>query len=321
MTSPIATALRALLAPVIVFSASIAMPVRADAQNEAALRAAFEGKTITVKVDMPATSRGIDLFPDEAMPVDWREMANRMKDNGTALRIGQTVMITKVIVKKDSHIELQLGGGGYGTLGDHMSDGSTITPTDASESARERQLRDAIKTASTPTQKKQLETELTSARSERERENARGRAAAEQANAAREANLRSKRVESGSRFNIRYKHGIPADAMTPAGVRRALAAYADFSGATATATVPTGSAAGAGALNATASGTTAKGMMGLRKGLSIAEVEALLGPATTAAESREGALTVMKRSYVLEGRRVSASFVNDVLIEYLIAPQ
>jgi hypothetical protein len=62
-------------------------------------------------------------------------------------------------------------------------------------------------------------------------------------------------------------------------------------------------------------------MMGLRKGLSIAEVEALLGPATTAVESREGALTVMKRSYVLEGRRVSASFVNDVLIEYLIAPQ
>src|SRR6266550_1139380 len=72
----------------------------AAAQNEAALRAAFEGKIVTARIDMPATSQGIDVNPLEATPVDFRDVAQRLKENGTAIRIGQQVMITKVVVRE-----------------------------------------------------------------------------------------------------------------------------------------------------------------------------------------------------------------------------
>ncbi|MBK6842384.1 MAG: hypothetical protein IPG88_08790 [Gemmatimonadetes bacterium] len=211
--------------------AALAVPSQgALAQNEAALRAAFEGKSLTVKVDMPATSKGVDVFPQESMPVNWREMANRMKEFGTALKPGQQVMITKVVVKKDSHIEFQLGGGGWGTFGDRVNSSSSVSATTESETKEERDLKARIKAAQGPTERKRLEKELANARSERERENSKARAEAAQANEAREANMRVKRAESGSRFNIRYRNGIPPFALTPQGVAEALAPYADIAG-------------------------------------------------------------------------------------------
>jgi hypothetical protein len=63
------------------------------------------------------------------------------------------------------------------------------------------------------------------------------------------------------------------------------------------------------------------GLAGLRKGLSLREVEALLGPAETASEERQGTLTVLKRRYASGGMKVAASFVNDVLIDFAISPQ
>ncbi len=303
----------------------------AQAQNEAALRAAFEGKTVTVKVDMPATSKGIDVYPQESMPVNWREMAERMKQYGTAIKPGQQYMITKVVVKKDSHIEFQLGGGGYGTFGDYMNSSSSVSATEEGESAEERQLKEQIKQAQGPTRRKQLEKELANKRSERERENSKAKAEAAQANEAREANLRTKRAESGSRFNIRYKQGIPPYALTPQGVAEALAPYAEITGmpvaaaagaatpGAAGAPVPASALAPAGRSAAPAG--TAAAVASLKKGLSIAEVEALLGPAASANEVTEGTMTVMKRSYSVDGKKISTSFVGGVLIDFSITPQ
>lgn len=293
-------------------AAATSLSLSAHAQNEASLRSAFEGRMVTVKVEMPATAKGIDVFPDQAMPVNWREMADRQKDNGTALRSGQTVMITKVVVKRD-HIEVQLAGGGYGTLGDNS--GSSVSTTDASESAREKQLRDSIRIVPDAAKKKAMQKELDAARSERERENARARAAAELANATREATLRAKRIEAGSRFNIWYKNGMPADALRPDGVMRDLSQYVEFSGAPATPARSTP----AGASPRPAIGANA--LMSIKKGLLIADVEALLGPANTASESREGVLMLMKRNYLYDGKKIVASFVNGVLIDYAIAPE
>lgn len=299
------------------------------AQNEAALRAAFEGKSLTVKVDMPATSKGIDLFPQESMPVNWREMANRMKEFGTALKPGQQVMITKVVVKKDSHIEFQLGGGGWGTFGDRVNSSSSVSAATESETKEERDLKARIKAAQGPTERKRLEKELANARSERERENSKAKAEAAQANEAREANLRIKRAESGSRFNIRYKNGIPPFALTPQGVAEALAPYAEIAGMPVV-------AAGAGQGGAVATGAnslapatqgaaaipvgSAQAVLALKKGLTLTEVEALLGPAASANEVKEGSMTVMKRGYTADGKRISTSFVGGVLIDYAITP-
>lgn len=277
------------------------------AQNEAALRAAFEGKTVTLKIDMPGTSRGVDVYPMNETPLDYRDLANRLKEYGTAIKPGQSAMITKVVVKGKSHIEFQLGGGGYGTFGDWADQSSSVSAPDQGETKAERALRDSIKAASCcPTRRKAHERELASLRSARERENAAAEAQAAQANEAREANLRVKRMESGSRFNIRYREGLTAEALTPDGVKKALAQYVDFSGtATATAT----------------SGSSASGFASLKKGLSVKEVEGLLGPAASAGEEKEGAMTVMKRIYKKDGMVVTAKFVSDVLIDFTIAPQ
>lgn len=299
---------------------SSAVASTAHAQSERALREALEGKTVTVKVDMPATSKGIDVFPEESMPINWRDVAQRLKDAGTALKIGQTIMITKVVVNKDSHIEVQLGGGGYGTFGDNMGSGSAVSVSDAPESKLERQLRDSVKAATTPAKKKQFQRDLDNARSERERENARAQAAATTANEAREANLRAKRAESGSRFNVRYRHGIPATAMTPQGVMQALSQYVDFAGA-AMSSAAIASARSASSADAVPAANSGNPLLSIKKGMSIAEIEQLFGPANTASESKEGVLTVMKRAYLYDGKRIIAQFVNGVMIDYAIAPQ
>jgi hypothetical protein len=137
-----------------------------------------------------------------------------------------------------------------------------------------------------------------------------------------------KRLDAGSRFNIRYRNGIPPEGLTPEGVMRALAAYVTFadapaaSGAVASASVATATLVSNGsvATPAAAPAPTA-GLSELKKGLSLKEVEALLGPATTATESKEGSLTVMKRTYKHDGMKVVASFIGEVLTDFAITPQ
>ena len=297
---------------------SAAGPLRA--QNEAILRQAFEGKVVTVKIDMPATQQGVDVYPLDQMPVNFREVAERLKDNSTALRIGQQVMVTKVLVKKNSHIEFQLGGGGYGTFGDNTS--TNVSAVSQGETKAEKALRDSIKHAPGPTKRKQFEKELASLREERERENARAEAEAKQAQSVIEANLRMKRAASGSRFNVRYRNGIPGDALTPDGLMRALAQYVDFGPAPGVA-----SSGGGGGMSDgpgktfTSGGGSRPAPSSLRKGLLLEEVESLLGPAATAAETKEGRLTVLKRTYRKDGQKIAASFVNEVLIDFAITPQ
>jgi hypothetical protein len=58
----------------------------------------------------------------------------------------------------------------------------------------------------------------------------------------------------------------------------------------------------------------------IRKGLLLEEVESILGPAATASETKEGTLTVLKRSYRKDTQRIAASFVNGVLIDFAITP-
>ena len=292
--------------------ALVAHAPTAHAQTESALRGALEGRSVTTKIDMPATAKGVDIFPRESAPVDWREVANRLKDNGTALRPGQQSMITKVVVKRD-HIEVQLGGGGYGTFGDNT--GSAVSYSDQGESVRERTLRDSIKTATGDT-KKRMQTELDNARSRRERENVRDRAIAAQANEAREANLRVKRAEAGSRFNIWYKGGIAESELTSDAVMLSLAPYAELAGAPST-----GPRNPAGGAPLPTPPYTTNAMLAVRKGLTVPEVESLFGPATTASERKEGTLTVVTRNYLYDGKKVITSFVNGVLIDYVIAPQ
>jgi hypothetical protein len=271
----------------------------------------FEGKVISVKIDLPGTSKGIDVYPEQPLPVNFRSVADNIKEYGTALRIGDKVMISKVAVKGNTHIEFQLGGGGFGTFWDSPGTSSVSSVTEG-ESKEEKALKVSIRAETNAAKKKQLERELSSLRSARERENARARATVEQANAAHEANLRVRRAEGGSRFNVRFRTGIPASALTATGLAQTLSQFVDFSGhveLAAATSQPAGAA------------TASAGLSALRKGLLLKEVEDLLGPATTAAESAEGSLTVLRRSYAKDGMKISTMFVQGVLIDFTIAPQ
>jgi len=276
----------------------------ANAQNETALRRAFEGKAVVVRIDMPGTSGGVNVYPGEPLPVTFSEVADRLKRYGTAIRIGETVMITKVKVKDDL-IEFQLGGGGYGTFGDNTS--STTGHTDVDETTAEKALADSIEHTTSVGRKTRMQRDLDQLRSARQRENDRAAAEATQAQQAQESNLRNRRIEGGSRFNIRYRHSIPARALTPDGLRAILGEYVDFSGgaAVANADPPAG---------ASSSG-------GIRKGMLLAEVESFLGPARSAQESQDCSLTVMTRTYVANGQRTTARFVSEVLVDYTISAE
>nr|AUN36830.1 hypothetical protein [uncultured bacterium] len=92
-----------------------ASPLRA--QDEGRLRKALEGKRITLKMDMPATEAGVDVYPGSSHPVDFDKVGKRMKREGIAIHDGESARITKVKVKDDL-IEIQLNGGGFGTSGD-----------------------------------------------------------------------------------------------------------------------------------------------------------------------------------------------------------
>ena len=86
------------------------------AQSEAQLKERFEGMTVVVKLDMPATDDGVDLYPGRQPPIDFSRYAARIKSHGTALHAGDAVLVTKMRVQAKL-IEFQLGGEATGPSG------------------------------------------------------------------------------------------------------------------------------------------------------------------------------------------------------------
>ena len=285
----------------------IALSARsAAAQSESSLRHFFEGKSVTINVEMPGSEDGVDVYPGRSQPVDYRKHAARLKQFGTAIKKGDQVTITKVKLKDDL-IEFQLGGGGYGTFGDDTY--SSVSVPSAPKTQREKNLEKDLEKTTDAAQRRKIKEELDDLRKDREREDARNRAQVADAEQLKQANIRQKRLEAGSRFNIRYPKPMPDEALTPDGVMRALAEYVDFSPIK--------------GQNVKASGTTAPSaparLDDLRKGLTAEDVDALLGRPASISERREGTLTVQTSVYRRDNRTVTAEFVEGVLIRFTIA--
>lgn len=280
------------------------------AQSEPVLREYFEGKTVTVKQAMPGTEEGVDIYPGTDKPLDYPRYASRLKEHGTALRSGQSALVTKVKVKS-KHIEFQLDGGGYGTMGDETS--TNISTAEAPKTRREKNLEAELKRETDPVKKRAMREEIDDLKRERERENARNRSTVAEAEEHRKENVRQRRLEGGSRFNIRYRDQLPSSALTPEAVMSALAQYVDFSQLSATAAAPTGipGQVGPEALPPRRGGLPRKGML-------AQEVDAQLGPPTSSKERKEGTLRVQTREYSTPDGRVTGEFVEGVLIRYTI---
>ena len=195
------------------------------AQTELSLKQYFEGKHVTLIIDMPASKDGVNVYPERAQPLDYSEYANRLKKYGMSVRRGEEIMITKVKVK-DKHIEFQLGGGGYGTVGDETDYSAYVTS--ASKTNREKSVEEELKRENDAARRKRLKEELDDLRRRREREDQRNRAIAADAQEARRARIERKALQGGSRFNV-YFAGLDSRTLSPEVVIDALRKYVDFS--------------------------------------------------------------------------------------------
>jgi hypothetical protein len=276
------------------------LATRLNAQTEAALKEYFEGRTVSPKLALPGTEDGVDVYPGSPRPLDYSRYAKRLKDFGAAIKPGQPATITKVKLKSKL-IEFQLDGGGYGTFGDETS--SRVSTEPAPKTNREKYVEAELQRESDPGRKRALKRELDDLRGEREREDARNRAAVAEAEEHRKENIRQRRLEGGSRFNLRYSDRVPPDALYPDAVVRALEAYLDFG--------PVGSTRVSDSVAPPRSGN-------LRKGMLLQEVEALLGRPLSSAERKEGALRVTQRAYSAPMGQITAEFVEGVLIRYTL---
>jgi hypothetical protein len=278
----------------------------AFAQNEAVLQQAFEGKTVIVKIDMPGTHQGIDLYPNRDRLMDFDSYQRRLKQYGAALRSGDSVLITKLRVK-DKNIEFQLGGGGYGTAGDDTNTDVNFSP--APKSRREKDLEEQLKNTTDSQARKRIQDDLNYERRQREREDARNRAQAEEAAEAKKDRLARRRLEGGSRFNIWYEPRVPA--VTPQQLMELLAEYLDFGQRrdvqpqrpAATASVSVSDDA----------------LLRLRKGMTRTDVLALFGPPQRTAEKGSGDTKILVLLYQVGERDVQIELMSDVLIRYVIS--
>jgi hypothetical protein len=285
------------------------------AQTETVLKEYFEGGTVSPKLAMPGTEDGVDIYPGSPRPLDYSKYASRLKKFGTAIKAGEPVTITKIRLKS-KHIEFQLGGGGYGTFGDETS--SNVGTAVAPKTKREQNLEADLKRETDPAKRRAMREELDDLQAERERENARNRAAVAEAQEHRKQNIRQLRLEGGSRFNIRYQDQVSSAALTPQSVMAALAQYVDFAQFRPAEGEPATSVPGATSLPASA---LPRGPGSLHKGMLLQGVDALLGTPSSSSERKEGSLKLAERVYSSPNGRVTAWFVEGVLIRYTMTSE
>lgn len=200
---------------------------------QARLKQYFEGRRVTLKVDMPAARAGIDLYPEKSVVFDVSKNAKRLGEYGTSLREGDQPMVTEVEVSKDE-IEFQLDGGGYGSPSDSSSEPHVPSyPTRSPKSEYEKGLENELKTATDSNRIKTIRRELDRERDRRERDYNRDLFEYNRAKRYRDEYVAQKRLTRGSRFNLKFDKYDTAN-MTPEELMRLLGNYIDFSGASGT---------------------------------------------------------------------------------------
>jgi hypothetical protein len=294
------TSFRAMAQRVTVCLIAAAAATPAFAQNESSLKSFFEGRRVTVTIDMPGTSDGVDIEADARQPVDYPKYRDNLKRYGTALRAGEAVTVTLVKMKKDL-IEFQLGGGGFGTFGDDTS--TSVNMPDVKKSEREKELERLVKDEDDRDRRRRFERELDDLRDRRGRENRRIAIERERAEDEKKERIAERRLRGGSRFNLRYDEHVP-DGIRPEDVMAVLGDYVDF---------------GSLAPRTTLDELPPQGDVTLlRKGMSRLDAERAFGRPEATSLRSDGGFAVTTLVFLVADQRVSADFVEDVLVRYTI---
>lgn len=277
----------------------LALATPAVAQDEGALRSFFEGQRVTVKIDMPGSSDGVDVHADSRRAIDFQQYRTDLKRYGTAIRAGESSTVTVVKLKKD-HIEFQLGGGGFGTFWDDTNTSVYIPFVERSE--REKELERRIKDEDDRRRRRELERELDNLRDRREAENRRILAARERAEERKRERVANERLSGGSRFNLRYDGSVPAG-IRPEEVMAALSEYVDF-GSTDVRNAPPE--------------LPPAGDVAPRKGMLRAEAERAFGRPVESSSRRTGDMLVTTLVFVVQDQQITGDFVDNVMVRYTI---
>jgi hypothetical protein len=302
---------RSLFAPVVVVGV-LGLAGPASAQTEWDLKQAFEGKFVVIKMDMPATQRGVDLYPDREPSVDFRAYSARVREFGVALKPGDRIMVTTVRVKK-KNIEFQLGGGGYGVFGD---DTGYVYVPEESKSRREKDLERDLKDERDPDRRRRMQRELDDLRRDRERENRRARSESRDLTERKQSEIASKRLDAGSRFNLWFEEGrLEARPPTPRQLRQMLGQFLDFEGGPMRPAdtrrepmpPPEPPPAPRGDLSRVSE---------LRRGMSVEEVHDMLGNPTRNRAGKEGQLTTVTEWYEDGDRVTEVVYVGNVIVRF-----
>jgi hypothetical protein len=289
----------------------------AQAQSEWALKQAFEGQFVVVKMDMPATQRGVDLYPDRQPAVDFRAYSARVREFGVALKPGDRIMVTTVRVKK-KNIEFQLGGGGYGVFGDDT--GYVYVPEEG-KSRREKDLEKWVKDERDPDRRRRLQRELDDLRRDRERENRRARSESRELTAQKESEIASKRLDAGSRFNLWFdEYRLASQVPTPRDVRLMLAQFVDFGDGPPPRpdSRQTDSRMAPPPPPPAPRGDLAR-VSELRRGMSMDEVHDMLGEPTRNKGGKQGELTTITEWYDDGDRVTEVVYVGNVIVRFSTA--
>jgi hypothetical protein len=268
------------------------------AQDENTFRAYFEGRRVVLRMDMPGSADGVDVQIDPQRGIDYKKYHENLKRYGVAIRSGDSSRVTQIKVKKDL-IEFQIGGGGFGTFGDDTSTSSNVHLLEKSD--REKTLEKRIKDETDRDRERGLQRELDYLRDRRERDNRILSAESERIEEAKRERIAEKRLQGGSRFNLRWSPRLPVN-LTSEDVAKALVEYVDF---------------GSGIDVPDPRSATGDVSM-VRKGMSREEAERAFGRPVEQSDRREGDVLVTTLVFDLSDQVLTAAFVEDVLVRYTI---
>ena len=300
---------------------TLALAAPVFAQDQAALKKAFEGREVTVLLDLPASHKGVDLHLQREPELNFADYAYRTKTFGISLRKEDRVMITLVKVNK-KNIELHLGGGGYGTWGD---DSGTVSATYVGKSKRESDLEKERKNTTDPNRRRAIDRELGYLRNDREREQRAAQREAEALTAIKQREVAVKRLDGGSRFNIWYEDKrLEKWTPTPEELMFSLAKYLDFGGGTNGDGIPGLSRGTSGNRLAATPARPSPGRtedvevaaLSLRRGMSTDDVHDLLGRPTRRRSSKQGDLDAVVETWETTDSITEVTFVGGVVVKF-----
>lgn len=273
-------------------------------QSEYDLKKALEGKRVEVLIEMPATSKGINLYMNESSIMDFEDYSYRIKQYGIALYPGDKVLITKVKQKK-RHIEFQLAGGGYGTLTDESA---VVFAGSVPKKSRQKELEKLLDSDKNIPNRKKLENELDDLKRERRIEKDKAQRDADREQGSRETRIQDKRFQSGSRFNIRYEHVVGSKELNINSIYKALEKYINFNLNKPDLT------------NQNQSSTPAlSSPTSLQKGITLDDAIKIMGVPNNLNTANECGFTKTTCDFEHNNQHIKGVFVEKILIKYTVS--